>query len=81
MKGDVKIYPLPHMPVIKDLVPDCSNIYAQLAEIKPYLQADTPPPPTQERLQSPEEREKIDGLWSASCCLLFHIVPELLVER
>ena len=68
VKGDVKIYPLPHMPVVKDLVPDLNNVYAQLADVKPYLQADTPPPPTQERLQSPEEREKMDGLWECVLC-------------
>jgi succinate dehydrogenase / fumarate reductase, iron-sulfur subunit len=45
VKGDVKIYPLPHMPVIKDLVPDLTNFYAQYASIKPWLQTRTPPPP------------------------------------
>ncbi len=44
--GDVKIYPLPHMPVIKDLVPDLSNFYAQYASVKPWLQTRTPPPRT-----------------------------------
>ncbi|MCZ6715464.1 MAG: 2Fe-2S iron-sulfur cluster-binding protein, partial [Gammaproteobacteria bacterium] len=43
-KGDTKIYPLPHMPVVKDLVPDLTNFYAQYASIKPWLQARTPPP-------------------------------------
>ena len=55
IKGDVKIYPLPHMPVVKDLVADLSVPYAQYRPIEPWLQADTPPP-TGERLQSPEER-------------------------
>ncbi|MDJ0701592.1 MAG: 2Fe-2S iron-sulfur cluster-binding protein, partial [Woeseiaceae bacterium] len=49
--GDVKIYPLPHMPVVKDLVPDLTNFYAQYASIKPWLQTRTPPPPDRERLQ------------------------------
>ena len=67
IKGDVKIYPLPHMPVIKDLVPDLNVPYAQLKSIEPWLQADTPAP-TRERLQSPEEREKLDGLWECILC-------------
>ncbi len=67
IKGDVKIYPLPHLPVVKDLVPDLSIPYAQYQSIKPWLQADTPPP-ARERLQSPEEREKLDGLWECILC-------------
>ena len=51
VKGDVKIYPLPHMPVIKDLVPDLTNFYAQYASVKPWLQTRTPAPPDSERLQ------------------------------
>jgi len=66
--GDVHIYPLPHMPVIKDLVPDFSTPYAQLVSVEPWLQADTPPPPNGERRQSPEEREKLDGLWECVLC-------------
>ncbi|MDA0240779.1 MAG: succinate dehydrogenase iron-sulfur subunit, partial [Proteobacteria bacterium] len=68
VKGDVKIYPLPHMPVIKDLVPDLSVPYAQYASIKPYLQADSPHNGDRERLQSPEERELLDGLWECVLC-------------
>ncbi len=67
MKGDVNIYPLPHLPVIKDLVPDLSTPYAQYTSIEPWLQADTSDPGT-ERLQSPEEREKLDGLWECVLC-------------
>ena len=67
IKGDVKIYPLPHMPVIKDLVADLSVPYAQYASIEPWLKTDTPPP-TMERLQSPEERAKLDGLWECVLC-------------
>ncbi len=67
VKGDVKVYPLPHMPVVKDLVPDVSQIYAQLASIEPWLKADTPPPDG-ERRQSPEERAKLDGLWECILC-------------
>ena len=67
IRGDVKIYPLPHMPVVKDLVPDLSVPYAQYRSIEPWLQADTPPP-TGERLQSPEERAELDGLWECVLC-------------
>jgi len=66
--GDVKVYPLPHMPVIKDLVPDPLLAYAQYASIEPWLKTKTPPPPDRERLQSPEEREKLDGLWECVLC-------------
>ena len=62
VKGDVKVYPLPHLPVVKDLVPDMTNFYAQYASIKPWMQARTPPPPDRERLQSHADREKLDGL-------------------
>jgi len=65
--GEIKIYPLPHMPVIKDLVADLNVPYAQYKSIKPWLQADTPPPPG-ERLQSPQERSKLDGLWECILC-------------
>jgi succinate dehydrogenase / fumarate reductase iron-sulfur subunit len=63
VKGAVKINPLPHMPVVKDLVPDLSLAYAQLRAIEPWLQSDTPPPPDAERRQSIEERAKLDGMW------------------
>jgi succinate dehydrogenase / fumarate reductase iron-sulfur subunit len=68
VKGEVKIHPLPHMPVVKDLVPDLSQIYAQLRSVEPWLKADTPPPPDRERLQSKEERAKLDGLWECILC-------------
>jgi succinate dehydrogenase / fumarate reductase iron-sulfur subunit len=66
-KGDVKIYPLPHRPVVKDLVPDLSQIYAQYASIEPWLKTDTAAP-ERERLQSPGERERLDGLWECILC-------------
>jgi succinate dehydrogenase / fumarate reductase iron-sulfur subunit len=62
IKGDVHIYPLPHMPVMKDLVPDLTQAYAQYASVEPWMQADTPAEPDRERLQSIEEREKLDGM-------------------
>ena len=68
IEGDVQVYPLPHMPVVKDLVPDLTIPYAQLASIQPWLQTQSPPPPDRERLQSPEERHKLDGLWECILC-------------
>ncbi|MBP6771005.1 MAG: succinate dehydrogenase iron-sulfur subunit [Reyranella sp.] len=68
VRGDVKIYPLPHMPVVKDLVPDLTQAYAQYASIEPWLQTESPPPPDKERLQSVEERNDIDGLWECILC-------------
>jgi succinate dehydrogenase / fumarate reductase iron-sulfur subunit len=64
---EVRIYPLPHMPVVKDLVPDLSNFYAQYASVKPWLQARTPASPDHERLQSKEDQERIDR--PAACIL------------
>src|SRR5690348_1764690 len=68
VKGDVKIYPLPHLPVIKDLVPDIGPMFAQYKSIQPWLKNDTPPPADSERLQSVEERAKLDGLWECILC-------------
>jgi len=67
VQGEVKIYPLPHMPVIKDLVPDMTHFYAQLTSIEPWLKTDTPAP-TRERLQSEDDRAKIDGLYECILC-------------
>ena len=66
--GELKIYPLPHMPVVKDLVPDLTHAYAQLTSVEPWLKTETPDPEGRERKQSPEEREKIDGLWECVLC-------------
>lgn len=68
VKGDVKIYPLPHMEVRKDLVPDLRHFYAQYASIKPWMQTQTPAPPDRERLQSKDERVKLDGLYECILC-------------
>ena len=65
--GDVKVYPLPHMHVVKDLVPDLNQAYAQYASIEPWLKTRTPAP-ERERLQSPEERAQLDGLWECILC-------------
>ena len=67
-RGDVRIHPLPHMPVVKDLVPDLSQLYAQLRSVEPWLKSDTPPPPDGERRQSKEERARLDGLWECILC-------------
>jgi succinate dehydrogenase / fumarate reductase iron-sulfur subunit len=67
LNGDVRIYPLPHLPVIKDLVPDLTHFYAQYASVKPWLQTRTPAPPDRERLQSKEDQERIDR---PSACIL-----------
>ncbi|MDC0073908.1 succinate dehydrogenase iron-sulfur subunit [Alphaproteobacteria bacterium] len=67
VKGKIKVYPLPHMKVIKDLVPDMTNLYAQYATIEPWMQTSSPSP-TKERKQSKESREKLDGLWECILC-------------
>ncbi|MET3794685.1 succinate dehydrogenase iron-sulfur subunit [Aquamicrobium terrae] len=67
INGPVKVYPLPHMPVIKDLVPDLNNFYAQHASIEPWLQT-VSPEPAKEWLQSHEDREKLDGLYECILC-------------
>ena len=65
--GVVTVSPLPHMPVVKDLVPDLTNFYAQHAYVEPYLQTDTPEPEKEWR-QSPEDREQLDGLYECIMC-------------
>jgi succinate dehydrogenase / fumarate reductase iron-sulfur subunit len=68
VKGDIKIYPLPHLPVIKDIVPDLTHFYAQYAAIKPWLSTQSSAPPDSERLQSRADREKLDGLYECILC-------------
>ncbi|MDP3316060.1 MAG: succinate dehydrogenase iron-sulfur subunit [Devosia sp.] len=65
--GHVSVYPLPHMPVIKDLVPDLSTFYEQHRSIEPWLKTTTPTP-QKEWLQSKPEREKLDGLYECILC-------------
>lgn len=67
VKGDVKIYPLPHMEVVKDLVPDLNKAYAQYRSIKPWLQT-TSNPGSGEHLQSQKDRDQLDGLWECILC-------------
>lgn len=64
----IKVFPLPHMKVVKDLVADMTHFYAQYASIKPWIETQTPPPADRERLQSREEREKLDGLYECVLC-------------
>jgi succinate dehydrogenase / fumarate reductase iron-sulfur subunit len=66
--GTVSVYPLPHMQVTKDLVPDLTHFYAQYAFIRPWLQSETPAPPDRERLQSRDDRAKLDGLYECILC-------------
>lgn len=73
VKGDVKVTPLPHLPVIKDLVPDVNHLYAQYASIEPWMKTESPDP-TRERLQSPEDANMLngeDGHGPAGCILCF----------
>lgn len=63
---DTKIYPLPHMYIVKDLVPDLTQFYKQYKSIEPYLQNDNVP--EREHLQSPEDRRKLDGMYECILC-------------
>ncbi|KQP60988.1 succinate dehydrogenase iron-sulfur subunit [Methylobacterium sp. Leaf108] len=65
--GAVRIYPLPHMPVLKDLVPDLTNFFAQHASIEPWLQTETPAPEGEWK-QTPEDRAQLDGLYECILC-------------
>lgn len=74
VKGNVKVYPLPHMPVVKDLVPDLNLVYEQLASVEPWLKAEEPESPTEERLQTAENADLLngaDGHGPAACILCF----------
>lgn len=67
VKSDVTVTPLPHMEVVKDLVPDMTNFYNQYASIKPWLQTKGPAP-EKEHIQSHKDREKLDGLYECILC-------------
>ena len=67
VKGAIKIYPLPHMMVVKDLVPDLTGFYAQHASIQPWLKTITPAP-EKEWTQSPADRDKLNGLYECILC-------------
>jgi succinate dehydrogenase / fumarate reductase iron-sulfur subunit len=66
-KNKLVVRPLPGLPVIRDLVVDMGLFYAQYEKVQPYLQNNTPAPAI-ERLQSPEERAKLDGLYECILC-------------
>src|SRR6056300_1437631 len=65
--GELNIYPLPHMPVIKDLVPNLKGLYKQYQSIEPWMQAETPSDGMEKR-QSKEDRSKLDGLYECILC-------------
>lgn len=67
LKEPIVIRPLPGLPVVRDLVVDMKQFYQQYEKAKPYLQNNEPPPAT-ERLQSPEDRSKLDGLYECILC-------------
>ena len=67
IEGDVSIYPLPHLHVVKDLVPDLTHFYAQHASVEPYLITKSPEP-GKEWKQSIEDRKKLDGLYECILC-------------
>lgn len=66
--GTVKIFPLPHLEVVKDLVTDMTHFYAQYASIKPWIETQSPVPSDHERLQSKEDRQKLNGLYECVLC-------------
>ena len=66
LKEPIVLRPLPGLPVIRDLIVDMTQFFKQYHSIKPYLINDTPPP-EKERLQSPQERDELNGCTNASC--------------
>ena len=67
VKGSIKIFPLPHLPVVKDLVPDLMQFFKQYASIDPWLKTKEKAP-EKEKLQSPKERAKLNGLIECVLC-------------
>ena len=67
LKEPVELRPLPGLPVIRDLVVDMSQFFKQYHSIKPYL-INNAPPPEKERLQTPAERDELDGLYECILC-------------
>ncbi|XP_039264970.1 succinate dehydrogenase [ubiquinone] iron-sulfur subunit, mitochondrial-like [Styela clava] len=68
LKKTTRIYPLPHMFVVKDLVPDMNNFYAQYRSIEPYLKQKDASKKGVENYQSVEDRQKLDGLYECILC-------------
>ena len=67
VKEPVVLKPLPGLPVIRDLIVDMTQFFKQYHDVKPYV-INNDPPPDKERLQSPEEREKLNGLYECILC-------------
>ena len=67
IRAAVKIYPLPHLPIIKDLVPDLTHFFRQYASVEPWLQAEETGN-DKERLQSVSDRQRLDGLYECILC-------------
>jgi succinate dehydrogenase / fumarate reductase iron-sulfur subunit len=67
LKDPIVLKPLPGLPVVRDLIVDMTHFFTQYHSIKPYLQNDTPAP-EKERLQSPEERDELNGLYECILC-------------
>ena len=71
IKNDINVYPLPHMRIVKDLVPDLNNAYKQLESIKPWLQSNNKNDTKEnssEQIQSKLERSKLDESWECVLC-------------
>jgi len=68
IEGRARVYPLNNLPVIKDLVGDQTHAIAQYQSIRPWLRTQSPAPPDRERLQSPEDRARLDGLYECILC-------------
>jgi succinate dehydrogenase / fumarate reductase iron-sulfur subunit len=67
LREPIELRPLPGLPVIRDLVVDMSQFFKQYHSVQPYL-VNEDPPPERERLQSPEERDELNGLWECILC-------------
>jgi len=67
LSGTIRIYPLPHMEVVKDLVPDLTHFFAQHRSVEPWLKTETPAPGKEWR-QSREDRARLDGLYECILC-------------
>jgi len=78
LKEPIVLRPLPGLPVIRDLIVDMTHFFNQYHSIRPYLINDTPPP-EKERLQSPEAREELDGLYECILCPSFWWNPDKFV--
>lgn len=68
LQENTQVFPLPHMNVTKDLVTDQTHAFKQYESIEPYIQSSEPQNKMKERLQTPAEREKLDGLWECILC-------------